>query len=67
MNNLPCSDHSLEVQIYCVEQELDRRTRIFTKALLYGGMSADKAHKELNAMRAVLHTLKGLQREEVAT
>ena len=52
---------TIEQQLACVQREIKMRERVYPKWVGSGKMQAAKANYELQAMRAVAETLKGLQ------
>ena len=55
------TDVPLATQIRCVERELSYRRRCYPKWVQRGSMEQKKAQYELDAMEAVLATLKKVQ------
>jgi len=51
----------IETQIACVEREIVMRERVYPKWIKLGRMSVGKAQQELDAMRAVLATLRAVE------
>lgn len=49
---------SIEAQIECVERELAMRNRVYPRLVDAGKMSQRQADKEIEAMQAVVETLK---------
>lgn len=54
---------TLKQQIECVEREIGFRERVYPRLIAAKKMTQPKADHELRAMRAVLNTLIGAQRE----
>jgi hypothetical protein len=52
---------TLEEQIASIEREIALRERVYPRWIADKKMSAAKAEKEIDAMKAVLETLKGFQ------
>lgn len=54
----------LAEQIVCVEHEVERRDRVYARRVLFseGPLEPEEAAAELAQMRAVLETLKAMQR-----
>lgn len=55
---------SLSDQITCIEREIGMRERVYPAWIDKKKMTPDKAASEIEGMRAVLKTLKSLQRFE---
>jgi hypothetical protein len=49
-------------QILCVEREIAMRERAYPRFVAKGTMKLDRAEREIVVMRAVLETLKGMQK-----
>ena len=56
----PDSPVPISAQIACVEREISMRLRVYPRWVADKKMTQAKADAELDAMRAVLATLKGL-------
>jgi hypothetical protein len=52
---------SIEDQIKCVKRELTMRGTVYTHQIARGKMRHDEAKREIETMRAVLHTLMDVQ------
>jgi hypothetical protein len=52
----------IEAQIACVERELGFRRRVYERRVKDGKMTQAKADSEIEAMTAVLETLRSLNR-----
>lgn len=51
---------TLQDQIACVEREIAMRERVYPHWVRGGRLKQDKADREIETMRAVLATLRGL-------
>jgi hypothetical protein len=54
---------TLDRQIACVEREVEMRRRVYPRWITEGRISQAKALDEIEAMKAVLATLRGLKAE----
>ena len=54
----------LAAQVACVEREIEMRVSVYGRRVQNGQMKQAKADAEIAAMRAVLATLKALQRPD---
>lgn len=54
----------LAAQVACVKREIGMRERVYARWVAGGKMGQREADQELAAMRAVLETLKALQRPD---
>ena len=52
------ADFSLADQIRCVEREIAMRERVYPKWVAAGRMKLDQSEREIDAMKAVLATVK---------
>lgn len=56
---------TLERQVQCVKREIGQRQRVYPRLVQAGKMPQAQADEELEAMRAVLATLQGLQQPDL--
>ena len=58
---------NLEMQIQCIERELQMRERVYPNLIVSRRMTQPKAEYELAAMKAVFRTLVDLKAEQTKT